>query len=102
MGESYPPEESAILNINFSSRTSSLDFQRTMQDNVTKRTGRIYGPEQGKKLFVFVDDLSMPKIDTYGTQQPLALLKFLMERAFLYERGGDLDKIIIQDCQYIS
>jgi len=100
--ESYPPEQSAILNINFSSRTSSLDFQRTVEDNITKRTGRIFGPEQGKKLRIFIDDLSMPKIDTYGTQQPLALLKFLMERSFIYERGGDLEKIMIQDCQYIS
>jgi len=100
--EGFPLEESTILNINFSSRTSSKDFQRTMEDNVTKRTGRNYGPEQGKKLRVFIDDLAMPKIDTYGTQQPLALLKFLVERSFMYERGGDLDKLIIQDCQYIS
>eukprot|EP00928_Gymnodinium_smaydae_P090380 TRINITY_DN7418_c2_g3_i1.p1 TRINITY_DN7418_c2_g3~~TRINITY_DN7418_c2_g3_i1.p1 ORF type:complete len:3325 (+),score=999.70 TRINITY_DN7418_c2_g3_i1:390-9977(+) len=100
--ESYPNETSAILNINFSSRTSSKDFQRTVTDNVSKRTGRIYGPEQGKKLRIFIDDLSMPKIDTYGTQQPLALLKFLMERGFMYERGGDLEKMMIQDCQYIS
>jgi dynein heavy chain len=100
--ESYPVESSAILNINFSSRTRSLDFQRTIQDNISKRTGRIFGPEQGKVLRVFIDDLSMPKIDTYGTQQPLALLKFLMERSFLYEREGDLDKIIVQDCQWIS
>jgi dynein heavy chain len=95
--ESYSIETSAILNINFSSRTRSLDFQRTISDNISKRTGRIFGPEQGKKLRIFIDDLSMPKIDTYGTQQPLALLKFVIERAFMYERDGDLEKIIIQD-----
>ncbi|CAL1128261.1 unnamed protein product [Cladocopium goreaui] len=100
--ESFPSDLSVILNINYSSRTSSLDFQRTMEDNISKRTGRIFGPDQGKKLRIFIDDLSMPKIDLYGTQQPLALLKFLMERMFMYERGGDLDKIIIQDCQFVS
>ena len=100
--ESYSSDASVILNINYSSRTSSLDFQRTMEDNISKRTGRIFGPEQGKKLRIFIDDLSMPKIDLYGTQQPLALLKFLMERMFMYECGGDLDKIIIQDCQFVS
>ena len=31
------------------------------------------------KLLIFVDDLNMPQVDTYGTQQPLALLKFLIE-----------------------
>merc|ERR1719463_719622 len=100
--ETYPAEESIILNINFSSRTSSLDFQRTIEDNISKRTGRIFGPEQGKKLRVFVDDLSMPKVDTYGTQQPLALLRFLIDRGFMYERGGDLEKIIVQDLQFCS
>eukprot|EP00930_Biecheleria_cincta_P003159 TRINITY_DN104093_c0_g1_i1.p1 TRINITY_DN104093_c0_g1~~TRINITY_DN104093_c0_g1_i1.p1 ORF type:complete len:2548 (+),score=550.26 TRINITY_DN104093_c0_g1_i1:162-7646(+) len=100
--EQYPAEESVILNINFSSRTSSLDFQRTLEDNITKRTGRIFGPDQGKKLRIFIDDLSMPKIDTYGTQQPLALLKFVIERMFMYERGGDLEKIILQDAQFVS
>jgi dynein heavy chain len=43
--ETYSIEESVILNINYSSRTSSLDFQRTIEDNVSKRTGRIYGPD---------------------------------------------------------
>jgi dynein heavy chain len=100
--ELYPQEQSAILNINFSSRTSSRDFQGTICDNISKRTGRIFGPEQGKKLRIFIDDLSMPKIDTYGTQEPLALLKFLMDRGNLFERGGDLEKIIIKDCQYLA
>eukprot|EP00438_Fugacium_kawagutii_P021972 Skav217000 [mRNA] locus=scaffold1803:47104:48271:+ [translate_table: standard] len=30
--ESFPSDLSVILNINYSSRTSSLDFQRTMED----------------------------------------------------------------------
>merc|ERR1719253_1084607 len=100
--ESYPVETSAILNINFSSRTRSQDFQNAVQDNISKRTGRIFGPEAGKTMRIFIDDLAMPKIDTYGTQQPLALLKFLAERNFMYEREGDLEKIIVQDCQWIS
>ena len=29
---------------------------------------------------MFLDDLSMPHMDTYGTQQPIALLKLLLER----------------------
>ena len=100
--DSFSAETSITLNINYSSRTSSLDFQKTVEDNISKRTGRIFGPEQGKKLRIFVDDLAMPKVDTYGTQQPLALLRFLIDRAFIYERGGDLDKIIIQDLQFCS
>ena len=31
---------------------SSADFQRVLEDNVSKRTGRNYGPEAGKRLRV--------------------------------------------------
>ncbi|KAF4659064.1 Dynein heavy chain 10, axonemal [Perkinsus olseni] len=100
--ETEPVETSQMLLINFSSRTSSADFQRNIEDNIFKRTGRLFGPEQGKTLRIFVDDLSMPKIDKYGTQQPLALLKFVVEKGFMYERSGDLEKIIIQDVEHIA
>lgn len=42
-------------------------------------------------MILFIDDLNMPVIDKYGTQQPNALLKFLVERNQLYQRGGDLE-----------
>ena len=44
----------------------------------------------------------MPRIDKYGTQQPLALMKFLVERNQLFQRGGDLDLREIVDCQYVG
>eukprot|EP00392_Amoebophrya_sp_AT5.2_P015196 g15395.t1 len=97
----WSSDESIILNISFSSRTTSMDFQRTVEDNVTKRTGRQYGPEAGKRLRIFIDDLAMPKIDTYGTQQPLALLKFLVERGYFYHRL-ELERMMILDCDFIS
>jgi len=57
------------LNINFSSRTSSMDFQNIIEENIDKRTFKQYGPKvAGKKLIIFIDDMNMPKIDTYGTQ----------------------------------
>ena len=56
------------LNINFSSRSTSLDTQRNIIDNIEKR-GPVWTPPGGKKLLIFVDDLNMPKVDIYGTQQ---------------------------------
>jgi P-loop containing dynein motor region len=80
-----------VLNINFSSRTTSLDVQRTVEAAVEKRTKKIFGPPVGKKLIAFVDDMNMPKLDSYGTQQPIALLKLLIERGGMYGRGKELN-----------
>lgn len=95
------PNKYANLNINFSSRTTSLDVQRTLEDNIEKRIGDTFGPIGGKTLRVFIDDLSMPKVDIYGTQQPIALLKLLVDLGGLYERGAqeklDWKKIVSLD-----
>jgi len=57
------------LNINFSSRTSSMDFQSIVHENIDRKSGKIFGPKTvGKKLILFIDDLNMPNIDIYGTQ----------------------------------
>lgn len=44
----------------------------------------------------------MPRIDKYGTQQLVALMKFLIERNQLYQRGGDLELREIVDTQYVG
>ena len=58
-----------------------------------------YGPPLGKRLVLFLDDLSMPRLDTYGTQQPLALLKLFVERKGLYDRGRELSWKNVKDVQ---
>lgn len=95
-------QTTSALNMNFSSRTSSLDVQMNLQANVDKRSGKIYGPPAGKKLVIFIDDLNMPKVDLYGTQQPIALLHFVMNRGCIYDRGKDLDLRILKDLLFIG
>ncbi len=56
-----------VLNINFSSRTTSLDVQRNLEANIEKRTKDTYGPPPGKRLIIFVDDMNMPQLDEYDT-----------------------------------
>ena len=92
-----------VLNINFSSRTTSMDFQKIIEENIDKKTFKQYGPKSaGKKMIVFIDDMNMPKIDIYGTQQPLALALYLIGRLTLYQRGGDLELREIVDTQFVG
>eukprot|EP00767_Chilomastix_cuspidata_P004259 gnl/Chilomastix_cuspidata/4391.p1 GENE.gnl/Chilomastix_cuspidata/4391~~gnl/Chilomastix_cuspidata/4391.p1 ORF type:complete len:5137 (+),score=567.95 gnl/Chilomastix_cuspidata/4391:1094-15412(+) len=80
-------EKFTTLTINFSSRTTAIDVQRSIEDNIEKRIKGIYGPPLGKKLLIFVDELNMPNIDIYGTQEPIALLKLLLGKGGFYDRN---------------
>lgn len=91
-----------ILNVNFSSRTTSLDVQRTLEASVEKRTKDSFGPPPGKKLIVFIDDMNMPRVDEYGTQQPIALLKLLLEKGGMYDRGKDMNWKLFKDIMYFA
>jgi len=81
------PSKLVRLDMNFSSRTSSIDVQRNIEEVVEKRTKDTYGPPPGRKLMIFIDDMNMPKVDNYGTQQPIELLKLLVDYGGFYERG---------------
>ena len=50
------------------------------QGALDKRGKETYGPPLGKRLLLWLDDMSMPQRDAYGTQQPLALLRQLLDR----------------------
>ncbi|XP_046382890.1 dynein axonemal heavy chain 10 [Ischnura elegans] len=91
-----------VLNVNFSSRTTSLDVQRNLESTLEKRTRDTYGPPLGRKLIIFIDDLNMPQVDQYGTQQPIALLKLLFEKRGFYDREKDLGWKNVKDVGFIA
>ncbi|CAF1548071.1 unnamed protein product [Rotaria magnacalcarata] len=90
------------LILNFSSRTKSIDVQRSIETQLEKRSKDTYGPSAGNKLIVFLDDMSMPKIDQYGTQQAIALLKLLVEKHGMYERNEELNWKFVTDIDWIA
>ncbi|CAL8343019.1 unnamed protein product [Lota lota] len=95
-------DATTTLIINLSSRTTSMDLQRNLEANVEKRTKETYGPPMGKRLLVFIDDLNMPRVDDYGTQQPIALLKLLLDRGGMYDRGKELNCKLLKDLGFIA
>ena len=95
-------DKNMVLPMNFSSRTTSMDVQRNLEANLEKRTKDIFGPPPGKKLIVFIDDMNMPQVDTYGTQQPIALFKLLVDKGGFYDRGKDLNWKMVKDLGYLA
>uniref|UniRef100_A0A803XS79 Dynein axonemal heavy chain 10 n=1 Tax=Meleagris gallopavo TaxID=9103 RepID=A0A803XS79_MELGA len=88
--------------MNFSSRTTSMDVQRNLETNVEKRSKDTYGPPMGKRLIIFMDDMNMPRVDEYGTQQPIALLKLLLEKGFLYDRSKEMNCKMFRDLGFVA
>lgn len=72
--------------INFSAQTSSMRTQEMIEARLEKRKKTLLGAPIGKKIIVFVDDVNMPKLDTYGSQPPIELLRQLLDCKGLFDR----------------
>ena len=44
------------------------------------------GAPKGKRIIILIDDLNMPKLDTYGSQPPIELLRQYQDFGGLYDR----------------
>jgi dynein heavy chain len=88
--------------INMSYYTDSKRLQSDLELPIDKRSGRRYGPPATKRLIVFIDDLNLPYLETYGTQNAIALLTQHMSYGNMFDREDlGLRKELV-DMQYIT
>eukprot|EP01041_Mallomonas_annulata_P000386 gene386-700_t len=88
--------------INMSYYTDSKRLQAEFELPIDKRSGRRYGPPATKRLIVFIDDINLPYVETYGTQNSIALLTQHMSYGTIFDRTDlGLRKELV-DIQYMA
>ncbi|EQC33295.1 hypothetical protein SDRG_09276 [Saprolegnia diclina VS20] len=90
----------ACINMNY--YTDSFKLQQQLEQVIDKRSGRMFGPPATKKLIYFIDDLNLPYIETYGTQNALALMRQHMDYRTIFDRIDLGFRKEIVDVQYLS
>jgi dynein heavy chain, axonemal len=93
-----------VKRVNFSSATTPFMCQNSIEVELDKRGGRSFGPPGGKKMTIFIDDLSMPEMNKWGDQPTLEMVRLVIEYSgfpFLdKDKRGDFK--ICEDLQYIA
>jgi len=99
----FSPDEMVSKAITFSSLTTPNIFQFSVEGSVEKRQGRTFGPPGGKRMIVFVDDISMPFYNDWGDQVTNEIVRQLLEQGGMYSLEKPIgDMKFITDCLYIG
>jgi dynein heavy chain len=92
----FDGDTSSFKRINFSSFTSPANFQYAIEGEIAKHQTRVYRPIGNKEMLCFLDDFSMPKINNWGDQETLEIVRFVIEQRGLYtlnhEEAGSFNK----------
>jgi dynein heavy chain len=72
--------------LNFSAQTSSKRTQEMIEAKLEKKRKNVLGAPKNKRMIIFIDDLNMPKLDTYGSQPPIELLRQYQDFGGFYNR----------------
>lgn len=90
--------------INFSSATTCGMFQANIEADIEKRQGKTFAPPFGRRMVVFLDDISMPEVNTWGDQPTLEIVRQLVEYKGFYflEKDKRGDRKTIELIDYVA
>lgn len=98
------PDIMLVKQINFSSATTPFMFQSSVESELDKRGGKNFGPPNGKKMTIFLDDMSMPLVNEWGDQPTLEIVRLIVEYGgFCFldkDKRGDFK--VCEDLQYVA
>ena len=81
----FDSEKFKTISMGFSAKTSANMTQDIIHGKLDKRRKYYYGPPQGQKCVIFVDDLNMPEVETYGAQPPIELIRQIIGNGGYYD-----------------
>ncbi len=95
------PDVMMYKKVNFSSATTPNIFQTTVESVIEKRF-RAYGPPNGRKMIMFLDDINMPEINEWGDQVTNEIVRQLVEYKGFYSLQRIGEFIHVEDLQFIG
>ncbi|CAF1018411.1 unnamed protein product, partial [Didymodactylos carnosus] len=98
----YDPEQHLTRIVNFSSITTCGHIQKMIESFVDKRVANTFGPSFGRKMTIFIDDINMPHINSWGDQEANEILRQLMEQKGFYSLVKPGDFFSIVDLQFLA
>ena len=85
----FDKEHMLFKRINFSSATTPYNFQEAIDAEVERKQSRTFVPPGGKKMTVFLDDMSMPFVNDWGDQITLEITRQLIDHKGFYFLSKD-------------
>ena len=92
------PDTCDSIQAAFSAQTAAKNMQDLLEAKLAKLRKNLLGAPPGRQTVVFVDDINMPALETYGAQPPIELVRQSLSQGGFY----DLKKLFFKRVQNTS